>query len=394
MIGYAGLAVCLVLLASTHAGLAAAPSEELNALRAKLEALKRDIERGEGSRSEAADALKSSEQSVSEANRRLTQLAREGEEAGRQLSGLRDEQQQVEARLAKQRSAAARLIYQHYTAPAGGVLQVLASGRDPNAVARTSVYLDHIARARKGVLEDLRRQAQTLAVLGADATKRQHELAAIEEQQRAQRERLEHEHRNRKQVLARISTQVERQRREAGALQRDERRLAKLVQDLAKMLAARKPPPRPARSEPATGAPAGSGAGTAFEQLRGRLHAPVKGELLGRYGSPRSDSGLSWRGLFIQAPAGREVRAVAPGRIVFADWLRGFGNLLILDHGDGFMSLYGNNEALLGRIGDPVRGGDTIAIVGSSGGNPVPGLYFELRHQGKPFDPMGWFNFK
>jgi septal ring factor EnvC (AmiA/AmiB activator) len=98
--------------------------------------------------------------------------------------------------------------------------------------------------------------------------------------------------------------------------------------------------------------------------------------------------------LFIQAPTGREVKAVAPGRVVFADWLRGFGNLLILDHGDGFMSLYGNNETLIGRIGEPVRGGDTVAIVGASGGNTVSGLYFELRHQGRPFDPLGWLNLK
>jgi septal ring factor EnvC (AmiA/AmiB activator) len=119
---------------------------------------------------------------------------------------------------------------------------------------------------------------------------------------------------------------------------------------------------------------------------------PVRGELVGRFGSPRSDSGLTWRGLFIQAPAGREVKAVAPGRIVFADWLRGFGNLLILDHGDGFMSLYGNNEALLGSLGDSVRGGEAVATVGASGGNTATGLYFELRHQGKPFDPLGWLN--
>jgi septal ring factor EnvC (AmiA/AmiB activator) len=154
------------------------------------------------------------------------------------------------------------------------------------------------------------------------------------------------------------------------------------------MLAARKPAPRPAPStrapEPRTGAP--------FEQLKGRLHVPVRGQVTERFGSPRADSGLSWRGLFIEAPAGREVKAVAAGRVVFADWLRGFGNLLILDHGDGFMSLYGNNETLMSQVGEPVRSGDTVATVGSTGGNTASGLYFELRYQGKPFDPLGWLN--
>jgi septal ring factor EnvC (AmiA/AmiB activator) len=132
--------------------------------------------------------------------------------------------------------------------------------------------------------------------------------------------------------------------------------------------------------------------GGPFEDLKGRLALPVRGELVNRYGSPRSDGGLTWRGLFIAAKAGDEVRAVAPGRVVFADWLRGFGNLLILDHGDGYMSLYGYNETLYKQVGQSIAGGDVVAAVGNSGGSADSGLYFELRHQGKPFDPLTWVN--
>jgi septal ring factor EnvC (AmiA/AmiB activator) len=257
-----------------------------------------------------------------------------------------------------------------------------------NALARDRVYLDYVARARKHVLDRLVAEADRLRDLTEETAQRRQELAVIEDKAAAQRARLETERANRKQVLAKLSSQIEGQRREVGALERDERRLTKLVQDLAKMLAARKPAPRPAPStrapEPRTGAP--------FEQLKGRLHAPVRGQVSERFGSPRADSGLSWRGLFIKAPAGREVKAVAAGRVVFADWLRGFGNLLIVDHGDGFMSLYGNNETLMSQVGEPVRGGDTVATVGSTGGNTASGLYFELRYQGKPFDPLGWLN--
>ncbi|MPZ43474.1 MAG: peptidoglycan DD-metalloendopeptidase family protein [Betaproteobacteria bacterium] len=257
-------------------------------------------------------------------------------------------------------------------------------------MARDRVYLDYLARARKAVLDRLVARADRLRELTEETTQRRQELAVIEDQEAAQRARLETERANRKQVLAKLSSKIERQRREAGSLERDERRLAKLVQDLAKMLAARKPAPRSAPStrsaEPRTGAP--------FEQLKGRLHAPVRGQVTERFGTPRADSGLSWRGLFIEAPAGREVKAVAAGRVVFADWLRGFGNLLIVDHGDGFMSLYGNNEALMSQVGEPVRGGETVATVGSTGGNTASGLYFELRYQGKPFDPLGWLNLK
>jgi septal ring factor EnvC (AmiA/AmiB activator) len=115
---------------------------------------------------------------------------------------------------------------------------------------------------------------------------------------------------------------------------------------------------------------------------------------MNRFGSQRQDSGLSWKGLFISAEPGREVKAIAGGRVVYADWLRGFGNLMIVDHGDGYMSLYGNNEALLKQVDDETRAGDTIAAIGNSGGNPDSGLYFELRYQGKPFDPLPWVTLK
>jgi septal ring factor EnvC (AmiA/AmiB activator) len=109
-----------------------------------------------------------------------------------------------------------------------------------------------------------------------------------------------------------------------------------------------------------------------------------------RFGSSREDSGISWKGLFIKANEGAEVKSVATGRVVFADWLRGFGNLIILDHGDGYMSLYGNNQAVLKQVGDSVHAGDVIASVGNSGGNDTNGLYYELRSQSRPFDPLSW----
>ncbi|MDP3087686.1 MAG: peptidoglycan DD-metalloendopeptidase family protein, partial [Methylotenera sp.] len=109
-----------------------------------------------------------------------------------------------------------------------------------------------------------------------------------------------------------------------------------------------------------------------------------------RFGASREDSGVSWKGLFIKANEGAEVKSVASGRVVFADWLRGFGNLVIVDHGDGYMSLYGYNQAILKQAGEVVRSGDAIASVGNSGGNEANGVYYELRLQSRPFDPLTW----
>jgi murein hydrolase activator len=127
----------------------------------------------------------------------------------------------------------------------------------------------------------------------------------------------------------------------------------------------------------------------AFASLRGQLRLPVKGVLAARFGSKRAD-GPSWKGLFIRAAEGAEVKAVASGRVVFAEWLRGFGNLIIVDHGSQYMTIYGNNHALFKQAGDLIKIGDTIASAGNSGGNEQSGLYFEMRHQGRAFDPLSW----
>ena len=148
------------------------------------------------------------------------------------------------------------------------------------------------------------------------------------------------------------------------------------------------PPPATtlARNEltPDAGMPDG-----AFVALRGRLRLPIAGDLIARYGSKRGD-GPSWKGLFIRAPEGTEVKAIAGGRVVFSDWLRGFGNLIIIDHGSQYLTIYGNNQSVLKRAGDVVKSGDIIASTGNSGGNDQSGLYFEMRHDGRAFDPLGW----
>ena len=130
-----------------------------------------------------------------------------------------------------------------------------------------------------------------------------------------------------------------------------------------------------------------------FARQKGSLRLPVRGSVAGRFGNPR-DGGGTWRGLFIRAGAGSDVKVVANGRVVFAEWMRGFGNLLIVDHGDSYLSIYGNNDSLLKQVGQAVKGGETVATVGNSGGNPDSGLYFELRHQGQPIDPMKWASLK
>ena len=147
----------------------------------------------------------------------------------------------------------------------------------------------------------------------------------------------------------------------------------------------------PRSASEASDKPATQAGETQFGSLRGKLQMPIKGELFASFGARRAD-GPSWKGLFIKAPEGAEVRAAAAGEVLFADWMRGFGNLLIVDHGGQYMTIYGNNQSVLKRPGDKVKAGDIIAAAGNSGGNEHSGLYFELRYQGRALDPLAWIN--
>src|SRR5262249_29646869 len=171
---------------------------------------------------------------------------------------------------------------------------------------------------------------------------------------------------------------------------KDEARLAKLVEEIARTLAAKPAPKPPGPGRKVENVADASLSAKPFESLKGKLRMPVKGELVNSFGAPREETGGQWKGLFIRSTTGETVHAIADGRVVYADWLRGFGNLLILDHGGGYMSLYANNEGLVRQVGENVRSGDAVAQVGSSGGLAESGLYFELRRDGKPFDPLKW----
>jgi septal ring factor EnvC (AmiA/AmiB activator) len=385
----AGVLFLLLLLVSPASEAATASAKEkekeLRELRGRIEALQKQLATSEESRSEAADALRESERAISDANRDLRELGAQAREHNKRLAELNAESRRREEALKAQQTALANLLYRHYLGGQSEPLKLLLNREDPGQITRRLHYFGYISRARAETIAELRASLARLREVAREAEQKAAELSAVTAEQRAQRARLEREKRARNQVLARISRDVERQRREIGTLKRDEARLAKLVASLAKLMARAKPAPRP-RGERAPAVPEDS----PFARLKGRLSPPVRGELANRFGSPRSDGGVLWKGLFISARAGEEVRAVADGRVVFADWLRGFGNLLIIDHGDAFMSLYGNNEALYKRVGDIIHGGEPVAAVGNSGGNPNSGLYFELRHQGRPLDPLDW----
>ena len=265
---------------------------------------------------------------------------------------------------------------------AGGApdaLRVALSGSDPDALGRSLQYVGYVSQAAAELLAGYRAAAGELERLAREAAGREAALHAVEQAARGEREKILKERRSRQRVLARVAREIRSDRRQIGALRADETRLARLVERIVRIVE-RVPEP--------------GGAGAPFSRLRGSLRLPVRGELTGRFGAPRGAAGIEAKGVFIRAPEGQPVRSVAGGQVVYAEWMRGFGNLLIVDHGESYLSIYANNEALLKQVGDIVGTGETIATTGSSGGSEQSGLYFELRHLGRAFDPLRWVKLK
>jgi septal ring factor EnvC (AmiA/AmiB activator) len=379
-------AVLLVWLAVCAIPAQAAPKDELEELRGRIGALQKQLAESEETKVEAADALRESERAVSVTNRKLYQLADQRREVNAALTKLRSRARTVEGDIADEQETLGNLLYQQYVAGQSDAVKLVLNREDPNEIARQLHYLGYVSRARAELLASLRYNLANLEKLADETRAKSAELRALQNEEASQKRRLESEKAERQRIYAQVSSQIAQSRQQLSTLKRDEERLTRLIERLAKELSRKKPGKR-ITNRALPNADSGSGP---FRNLKGRLRLPVLGELTNRFGSPRQDSGLSWKGLFISAEPGREVKAIAGGRVVYADWLRGFGNLMIVDHGDGYMSLYGNNEALLKQVGDETRAGDTIAAIGNSGGNPDSGLYFELRFQGKPFDPLPW----
>ena len=326
---------------------------------------------------------------MSEAHRALFELAQRRGQIEAELEAVARRDRELRAGIAEQEALAAKLLRLQYQQGNPDRLRLALEGRDAATVSRHMTYYQYIQRARADLIVELRRKGDEVQALQREAAARRDELVENEAERRNEARRLEQERAARAAVVNRLAGEIARGRREIGRLKRDEARLARLVEEIARALAARPAAPRAAPGRRIEEVADASAAHRPFEALKGRLKLPVRGELASRFGAPR-ESGTSWKGLFIRASTGDPVHAVADGQVVYADWLRGFGNLLILDHGKGFMSLYAYNEGLLRKVGEKVRAGDPVAQVGASGGSADSGLYFELRRDGKPFDPMRW----
>jgi len=426
-----GLAVCVAAYASTAeiAAKQAQAERERVELRARIGILQKEVDEREALRKEAADALRVSEAAISVITRRLGELGIQLRQAQSELDDLQVQFKRQFGVLVARRDELSNQLRKQYSSGLSPWTALL-SGDDPQQIGRDLIYLDYISRARSVAVTTVKKEIERLAELEAKTELRRQDVVRLVQETTEQKTLLEVQKRERATVLARIEGQLLAQRAEAATLGRDDKRLSDLVDNLAGQLEAAREAAqaaetarkaeaerqaeqtrqeqarrqaqeasqakeRQAAQAQAAAAEAASArspesaasAGVVGAGLKPGLRWPVKGQVMARFGTDRPEGGV-WRGVLLRAAEGASVQVVAAGTVVYANWLRGFGNLIIIDHGQQYLSVYAYNQSLLKQIGDAVQAGETIALAGSTGGQVDSALYFEIRHRGSAVDPV------
>ena len=356
--------------------------EGLGQLRDRIETLRKDLSDKEESKSGLSNSLHESGQAIKGINQKLVNLKEERQEVENRLSQLQIELDVIRNKILDQQTYLEKLFYQQYIGGEHEYFILLLAQKDPNQISRELYYYGHITRTRTEDINIYRSDLEKLRAIVDEANKKTTEIISIQTKQAGQKKILEQEEIKYKKLLAGISKEVAKGRSEILKLKGDEKRLSLLVNKIIN----RKNRSLKKDKENLQDASLDK---KDFKRKKGKLNLPVDGKVVNSFGSQKK-GGVTWRGLFISAPVGIDVIAIADGKVVYADWIRGFGNVLIVDHGDDYMSLYGNNKILTKKVDETVHGGDIIAAVGNSDRNLDSGLYFELSHEGQPFDQLKW----
>lgn len=436
------LTVCCALSAAVAAAPAttpAVPQQNLNSVRKEISTLQQDIARKEAARQQSAGEIAKSEQALQATHQVLSELEKKQNATGSQLEQLQGELQRIRMRVAETRQRVSRLLAAEYKRGQQDAMSIMLNTQDPNQNARDLTYYTHIHAAQQHLIQSLREQEIQLQAmservedelvrlghLSAEKVQEKRKLQNARSQHSQQVSQLDNSIRNQQQklqqlkedekeltaLIARINADIVRRQQEAAARAAEAKKArelaAKQAEKQAAKLAAEKrrqqladakkhgkpvppPPPPPARVKPEVvdEVADGSLSGNAFKSLQGRMKLPVSGEILGRFGARRGE-GANWKGLFLKTAPGTPVRSVADGTVVYADWLRGFGHAMIIDHGGNYMTVYTGFSTMVRGNGATVKSGD---VLGSSGSleSGETGLYFELRYMGRPINPQSW----
>ena len=379
------LLLCGLLAVSAHAqesgdqhGVQEAQTKQkLEQIRVEIHKLAEEQRSTAAKRNDATNALRDADLKIAALAKTLRSIDQQLSGQQAKLDGLLVQQSALDVKLKDQRDALAALLRSAYAMGRDEELKLLLAQDHIDDISRMLAYYRYFERARVHEIDGLLEDLQALAQLQADIERETVALKASRDERAIQAQRLDGEREQRHLLLGELDAALKDQTARLAALGKDEKALVDLLAKLRDIFA--DIPQHLVGAEP-------------FADLRGRLNWPLRGKVVVRFGATAVDGERSSQGVLIAAKDGSEVRAVSHGRVVYADWLRGYGLLLIIDHGEGYLSLYGYNETLLKEAGDWVDAGEVVATSGDSGGRKTAGLYFELRRDGKPIDPAAWMH--
>jgi septal ring factor EnvC (AmiA/AmiB activator) len=355
------------------AGVAKIKEQELEEVREKISDLKKSMDKSARDRDRLTQDLQKAEVAIAEKRLRLKDLERERAYSGRRLQELDAAIAERESELAVESDHLSAQVRSAYMSGSQEKIKLLLNQRDPAQLGRMMAYYRYFNDYRSDNITVVTQRIRELAALQSEVAAEEARLADLARIRGAELEKLASAQQERQTLLAALKDRMAAEGREIERLAAQEKDLARLIAELTSILS-----DYPITSE------------EPFSEHRGRLTWPVAGTLLRDFGQPRVGGQLKWNGVVLAAPRGREVRSVYHGRVAFSDWLAGMGLLVIVDHGEGYMTLYGYNETILKNAGDWVAPGDVIATVGDSGGQTEAGLYFEIRQGTQPLNPRRW----
>jgi septal ring factor EnvC (AmiA/AmiB activator) len=347
---------------------------ELKEVRKEIERVRRQVSRDQVERNKLARELREAEMSASAVRETLERVRSERTELAARRSTLADEKKQQETEMAKERASLAGQLRAAYLIGREEPLKLLLNQKDPARAGRMFAYYGYFGRARAEQIERISAAMQRIDELDAQMAEADRQLASLESERRDELDRLEGARAKRGKVLASLNAETRTRAQNLERLKKQQSGLESLLRELKRAME-RLP---------------SIDSGDAFARLRGKLAWPVAGRVVARFGEQRA-GGMKWDGVLVATERGAAVKAVSNGRVVYADWLPGLGLLAIVDHGEGYLSLYGHNDRLYKGVGERVAAGDPIAAAGDSGGRSRPELYFEIRKGGRPVDPRPWF---
>ncbi len=353
--------------------LAKIKEQELEEVRERISELKQSMDRSASARDRLTGELQSAEVEIAEKRIRLKELERERDYSTSRKVQLDEQLKQREAELEHESDELAAQVRAAYMSGSQERVRLLLNQRSPATLGRLMTYYRYLNDYRAGNIETVTEHLRELAALRGQVAAEAARLAGIAKQRYDELTRLHAAQEKRRLLLASLRGRMDNEGREIEQLAAQELDLSRLITELTGILS-----DYPISSE------------SPFSEHEGRLTWPVAGTLVHDFGQPRVSDRLKWNGVVLAAPRGREVRAVYHGRVVFSDWLAGLGLLVIVEHGEDYMTLYGYNETTLKNTGDWVAPGDVIATVGDSGGQARSALYFEIRHGTRPLNPQRW----